>query len=128
MSRILGAMKPGNRITGARLRVVLEPGIALGPGKADLLEGIETEGSIAAAGRRLGMSYKRAWGLVEAMNADFGAPLVRTTKGGRTHGGAELTATGRKVLGLYRRMEDRARAAVKGEMKALRALRTASSK
>jgi molybdate transport system regulatory protein len=115
-------MKAGNRTTGARLRIVLEPEIALGPGKADLLEGIEATGSIAAAGRGLGMSYKRAWGLIEAMNADFGTPLVRTTKGGRTYGGAQLTPTGKRVLTLYRRMEARAGEAIKGEMRALRKL------
>lgn len=125
---MLAAMKPGNRITGARLRVVLEPGIALGPGKADLLEGIESEGSIAAAGRRLGMSYKRAWCLVESLNADFGTPLVRTTKGGRSHGGAALTPTGKKVLTLYRRMEARAAGAVEDEMKALRSLLAPNAK
>lgn len=120
-------MRIRNQTTGARLRIVLEPDIALGPGKADLLEGIESTGSIAAAGRNLGMSYKRAWGLVEELNTDFGTPLVHTTKGGRNFGGAELTATGKKVLSLYRRMEERAGAAIQGEMKALRKLRTVIS-
>jgi molybdate transport system regulatory protein len=121
-------MKVRNRTKGARLRIVIEPEIALGPGKADLLEGIETQGSIAAAGRGLGMSYKRAWGLVEEMNRDFGAPLVETTKGGKSHGGAELTPTGRKVLALYRRMETRAGAAIKSEMRALHKLLSDISK
>ncbi len=107
---------------GPRLRIVLEAGIAIGPGKADLLEAVEATGSISAAGRSLGMSYKRAWTLVETLNGDFGEPLVRTSKGGKTHGGAELTATGRKVLTLYRRMEDRAREATKSDLKALRKL------
>jgi molybdate transport system regulatory protein len=120
-------MNPRNQTVGPRLRIVLEPEIALGPGKADLLEGIDTTGSIAAAGRRLGMSYKRAWTLVEAMNGDFGSPLVHTTKGGRTYGGAALTPTGKEVLQLYRRMEARAGAAIRGEMKALRKLLTAIS-
>lgn len=116
------AMKAGNRKTGVRLRIVLEPAIALGPGKADLLDGIEATGSIAAAGRRLGMSYKRAWTLIEALNRDFAAPLVSTTRGGRSHGGAALTETGRRVLVLYRAMEDRATAATEAEMRALRGL------
>lgn len=120
-------MKAGNRQVGARIRIVLEPEVALGPGKADLLESIEESGSIAAAGRRLGMSYKRAWVLVETMNGDFGTPLVRTSKGGRSYGGAELTPTGKKVLTLYRRMEERAGDAIRDEMKALRKLRTAIS-
>lgn len=120
-------MRIRNRTVGPRLRIVLEPEVALGPGKADLLEGIETTGSIAAAGRRLGMSYKRAWTLVEAMNGDFGQPLVHTTKGGRSYGGAGLTPTGKKVLDLYRSMEARAGDAIKDDMTALRKLLTVIS-
>ncbi len=115
-------MKAGNQTVGARLRVVLEPGIAIGPGKADLLEGVAESGSIAAAGRRLGMSYKRAWSLIEAMNGDFGAPLVTAMRGGRAGGGAELTELGAKVLALYRKMETRATRAVGADIKALRRL------
>ena len=70
------------------------------------------------------MSYKRAWGLIEDMNRDFASPLVRTSKGGRSHGGTELTSTGRTVLSLYRRMEASAEQAVAGEMAALRRLLT----
>ena len=115
-------MKAGNRKTGVRLRIVLEPAVALGPGKADLLEGIAETGSIAAAGRGLGMSYKRAWMLVEAMNGDFAEPLVSTTRGGRAHGGAALTGTGQRVLALYRAMEDRASACIEREMAEMRTL------
>lgn len=115
-------MKAGNRTVGARLRIVLEPDIAIGPGKADILEGIKETGSIAAAGRRMGMSYKRAWLLVETMNRCFKSPLVETTKGGKTHGGAVLTPAGEKVLGLYRRMEALTDKAIVREMKALRRL------
>ena len=79
-------MKIGNRTVGTRLRIVLEPDIAIGPGKADILEGIRETGSIAAAGRRLGMSYKRAWLLVETMNACFKSPLVEASRGGRPTG------------------------------------------
>jgi len=121
----LPRMTAGNRTIGARLRIVLAPEVALGPGKADLLEGIAAKGSIAAAGRAMGMSYKRAWMLVETLNGYFGTPLVRTTKGGKSHGGAELTPTGEKVLALYRRMEAQAGDAIKGELKALRKLRAA---
>ena len=67
-----------------RLRIVLGRDIAVGPGKADLLEGIRETGSIAAAGRRLGMSYKRAWLLVDTMNRCFSKPLVEAIKGGKT--------------------------------------------
>ncbi len=121
-------MKPGNKTVGPRLRIVLDPGVALGPGKVDLLAGIEATGSIAAAGRRLGMSYKRAWTLVEEMNTDFGAPVARTSKGGKTYGGADLTETGKAILTLYRRMEAQAAAAIEDDMAALRALMAAASK
>jgi molybdate transport system regulatory protein len=113
-------MKAGNRKVGARLRVVLEPEIAIGPGKADILEGIKETGSIAAAGRRMRMSYKRAWLLVETMNACFKAPLVETRRGGRAHGGAMLTPTGEVVLACYRRMETLAGRAIASEMGKLR--------
>lgn len=113
-------MKVGNRIVGARLRIVLEPDIAIGPGKADLLEGIRETGSIAAGGRRLGMSYKRAWYLVETMNRCFKRPLVEASKGGRAGGGARLTGLGYEVLARYRRMEMLTADAIEPEMAALR--------
>jgi len=90
-----------------RLRLVLGPDIAFGPGKADLLDGIRETGSIAAAGRRMGMSYKRAWMLIETLNRNFAAPLVETSKGGSGRGGAVLTPAGEAALALYRRMEAR---------------------
>ena len=104
----------------ARLRIVLGPDIAIGPGKADLLEGIRETGSIAAAGRRMSMSYKRAWLLVETMNRCFKSPLVETSRGGKVRGGATLTAHGEKVLAGYRRMEALTDKAVAGEMAKLR--------
>ncbi len=115
-------MRIVNRTLGARLRVVLRRDVALGPGKADILEGIRETGSIAAAGRRLRMSYKRAWTLVEDMNRDFRSPLVETTKGGSGHGGAVLTALGVEVLDRYRRMEALTERAVAQERKALERL------
>jgi molybdate transport system regulatory protein len=113
-------MRIGNRSVGARLRIVLERDVAIGPGKADLLEGIRDTGSIAAAGRRLGMSYKRAWLLVETMNRCFKRPLVEATKGGRAGGGATLTELGQEVLARYRRMERLTARAIEPEMAALR--------
>ena len=113
-------MRIGNRTVGARLRIVLEPDLAIGPGKADLLEGIRDTGSIAAAGRRLGMSYKRAWLLVETMNRCFKRPLVEASKGGRAGGGAMLTELGEEVLARYRRMETLTADAIEPEMAALR--------
>lgn len=82
----------------------------MGPGKADLLEAIDTHGSISAAGRAMGMSYRRAWLLVSTMNACFRSPLVITSKGGAEGGSAELTKTGRTVLTAYRRLAEQARA------------------
>jgi molybdate transport system regulatory protein len=79
-----------------RLRVVQNRGIIIGPGRADLLELIQTQGSIAAAGRQMRMSYKRAWALVDAMNTTFAAPLVEAAKGGAGGGGARLTPLGSK--------------------------------
>lgn len=115
-------MKAGNKQVGARLRIVLEPDIAIGPGKADLLEGIKETGSIAGAGRRMAMSYKRAWLLVETMNACFQTPLVETSRGGRARGGATLTPAGELVLACYRRMEALTATAIAEEMAKLKAV------
>ena len=113
-------MRFGNKTLGARLRVTLREGIAFGPGKADLLEGIRDTGSIAAAGRRLGMSYTRAWSLVATMNGEFREPLVLPEKGGVARGGASLTPLGEEVLSRYRRMEAAAATAVAADLAALR--------
>lgn len=104
---------------GLKLRLVVAGGDWLGPGKADLLAGIAETGSISAAGKRMGMSYKRAWGLVEVLNAMFQAPLVSASRGGAGHGGAELTETGQTVLALYRAMQAKADAALAEEIAAL---------
>ena len=87
-----------------RIRILAESTVALGPGKADLLEGIAATGSISAAAREAGMSYRRAWILVDTMNACFTQPLVTTAKGGAEHGGATLTPAGKQVLSRYRRL------------------------
>lgn len=85
-----------------RLRIVFGEGVWMGPGKAELLERIDRTGSIAAAGREMGMSYKRAWQLVETLNAMFREPLVHSARGGAKGGGATVTETGRAVLDAYR--------------------------
>lgn len=110
--------------TDARLRMRLDfgDGAMLGPGKADLLALIGKTGSIAAAGRGMNMSYKRAWTLVEQLNASFATPLVETSRGGANGGGARLTETGETVLRNYRRMERRAAEACLEEVAAIRAL------
>ena len=113
-------MKVANVTLGARLRIVLAPKVALGPGRADLLEGIRATGSIAAAARRMGMSWTRAWSLVGALNRDFGTPLVTAAKGGTRGGRTTLTPLGEEALTRYRRMERAAQRAVAGELAALR--------
>lgn len=94
----------------------------LGPGKADLLELIGETGSIAAAGRRMKMSYKRAWSLVDDMNAAFREPLVEPSRGGQGGGGARLTPVGEAVLAHYRRLESRTAEAGGAEIAALAGL------
>jgi molybdate transport system regulatory protein len=95
-----------------RLRLVFGDEAMLGPGKAELLERIRDTGSISAAGRDMQMSYKRAWMLVEEMNAAFRDPLVDSARGGPGGGGARLTKAGTDVLTLYREIEaEAARAA-----------------
>jgi molybdate transport system regulatory protein len=106
-----------------RLRVVLAPGVFLGPGKGDLLEGIAATGSISAAGRAMGMSYKRAWMLVETLNGYFRAPLVQAATGGRAGGGAQLTPLGKQVLAQYQAMAVATEKACAAQVAALRKLR-----
>lgn len=88
-----------------RLRLTTAQGIVMGPGRADLLGFIAATGSITAACREMKMSYRRAWTLVESMNKSFTAPLVETSKGGSSHGGARLTELGEAVLAAYRALE-----------------------
>jgi len=95
-----------------RIRVMLSPDTPFGPGKADLLAAIRETGSMAAAGRRLGMSYQRTHDLVAAMNAHFVAPVVAPAKGGARGGGSMLTPFGEQVLATYREIEALAEAAV----------------
>jgi molybdate transport system regulatory protein len=78
---------------------------AMGPGKADLLEAIDREGSISAASRALGMSYRRTWMLVDSMNRCWADKLVDTTPGGGREKGARLTDSGRKILAAWRELE-----------------------
>ena len=104
---------------GLHIRVVLSDGVVLGPGRAELLESIDAHGSISAAGRSIGMSYKRAWDLADATNAQFRLPLIETARGGVAGGGAHLTEAGRTVLALYRRLEQAASAACADELDAL---------
>jgi len=105
-----------------KLRLHNGTDIALGPGKADLLEAIAQHGSISAAARALGMSYRRAWLLVETMNRSFRQPLVSTLAGGKHGGGTQLTETGEQVLRRYRALCVQAQAVVQDGCAELAAL------
>ncbi|HEV7816374.1 MAG TPA: LysR family transcriptional regulator, partial [Janthinobacterium sp.] len=85
-----------------KVRLLRDAEIAMGPGKADLLEAIQQSGSISAAARRMDMSYRRAWLLVDVMNRSFRAQLVSSAVGGQRGGGAHLTETGIAVLAQFR--------------------------
>ncbi len=113
--------------SGLHVRVVIEGRVLMGPGRADLLDGVRTHGSIAAAGRAMGMSYKRAWDLVDAMRAAFGVPLVAAARGGDGGGGARLTGTGERALALYRAIEASAAGASAEPIEGLRHLLAAGS-
>ena len=93
-----------HRRGATKLRVLYGTEIAIGPGKSDLLEAIAATGSISESARRLGMSYRRAWLLVDTMNRCFREPVVASAAGGAGGGGAALTAFGREVLERYRKM------------------------
>jgi molybdate transport system regulatory protein len=105
-----------------RLRVLNRGAIVLGPGKADLLEGIKETGSISEAAAELGMSYMRAWTLIRTMNTAFREPLVLTVRGGEARGGATLSEIGERILSTYREMENLSLSATAEKWKALRKL------
>ena len=100
-----------------KIRILVGAVVAMGPGKADLLESIARGGSISAAAREMGMSYRRAWLLVEDMNKAFRQPVVDTLTGGDGGGGARLTELGVQVLRRYRAMEAKAARAVATDLR-----------
>lgn len=87
------------------IRIDLGPDNRIGPGKVQLLEMVAEHGSISAAGRALGMSYRRAWMLIEAMNTGFGRPVVEAQIGGKAGGGARLSPVGTDLVAHYRAIE-----------------------
>ena len=99
------------------LRVEFPGGGAIGPGKIRLLELIDRHGSISAAGRAMGMSYRRAWQLVEALNEDFREPVITTAVGGRRGGGARVTPFGRRLATRFRAMESAASRAIAAHLR-----------
>lgn len=112
-------MKPAKRKSAAlrpKIRLLIGAVVAIGPGKADLLEAISRTGSISAAGREMGMSYRRAWMLADVMNTSFAGPLVGTATGGQKGGGAQLTELGVEVLRRYRAIEAKAAASIRTDL------------
>ncbi|WP_085582657.1 winged helix-turn-helix domain-containing protein [Thalassospira mesophila] len=95
-----------------RLKIDLPGGVRLGYGKVDLLCAVEAEKSISAAARKMGMSYRRAWLLIDELNKSFTTPVIATKIGGKAHGGAELTPMGHKVIALYIAAEQQAKQAL----------------
>jgi len=104
-----------------RFRIYLDSEGHIGPGKVELLEHIGQLGSIAAAGRAMGMSYRRAWELVEETTRIFGHPVTTRQAGGRQGGGAALTPLGEAVIARFRAMEAAITAATQEELTALQA-------
>lgn len=105
-----------------RLRIGSDRELSIGPGKVALLEAIRATGSISAAGRKLGMSYRRAWLLVDAMNRTFTSPVITTVTGGREGGGTSLTTLGTEVIERYRRIEVLAEGVAAKEIRELKRL------
>jgi molybdate transport system regulatory protein len=102
-----------------RISIVFESGARIGPGKVKLLESIRDTGSISAAARDMGMSYKRAWVLLDSINQAFTEPVVHAAPGGPGGGGAILTSFGAEVLERYRRVQERAAAVAADDLAAL---------
>jgi molybdate transport system regulatory protein len=105
------------RYRGLTLRVLGKSAAAMGPGKAELVERIAQTGSISAAARKMGMSYRRAWQLVESLNRTFREPVVTTATGGTRGGGAQVTPFGGRIVALFRAMEGKASAAIAADLR-----------
>ena len=105
------------RYRGLTLRVLGKGPPAMGPGKAELIERIAQTGSISAAARAMGMSYRRAWQLVEALNETYSGPVVATAVGGKRGGGASVTTFGKHLVAQFRAMEEKASAAIAADLR-----------
>jgi len=112
--------KPTLQPATIRIRIAVGEDIAIGQGKADLLEAIGRTGSIAAAARELQMSYRKAWLLVDEMNQCFRSPVVIAAKGGLMGGGAQVTPLGQDALGRFRQIQAKASTAIAADVKAFR--------
>jgi molybdate transport system regulatory protein len=104
------------RYPGLMLRILAKDHPAMGPGKAQMVALIDSTGSISAAAREMGMSYRRAWQLVDALNASFKEPVVLTAVGGKRGGGTMVTDYGRALVAQFRAMEDQASAAIAADV------------
>jgi molybdate transport system regulatory protein len=111
------ARKAAKPRAAPRLRIAMGEGLILGPGKVDLIEAIARSGSISGAARDMGMSYRRAWLLVDALNRMFKRAVVEAAPGGARGGGAMVTEFGKGVAAAYRRIEERTRAVIREEFK-----------
>jgi molybdate transport system regulatory protein len=105
------------RYRGLTLRIMGARTPAMGPGKAELVERISASGSISAAARAMGMSYRRAWQLVEALNKDYRERVVATAAGGARGGGARVTPFGLRLVADYRALEDKASKAIASDLR-----------
>ena len=105
------------RYRGLTLRVLRSRKPAIGPGKAELIERIAQTGSISAAARAMGMSYRRAWQLVEGLNRACREPVVLTAIGGKRGGGAAVTPFGLRLVRLFRDMENKASTSIAADLK-----------
>jgi len=104
------------------IRLDLASGERIGPGKIALLEAIRSTGSISAAARQIGMSYRRAWLLVEEINGSLQGPAVTAATGGRRGGGAVLTPIGKQIVEIYRAIESHADSSARAEFRAIQKL------
>jgi molybdate transport system regulatory protein len=112
--------RPAPQAAVLRIRIAVGENIAIGQGKADLLEAIARTGSISAAARALGMSYRKAWTMVDEMNQCFRSPVVAAAKGGHQGGGAQVTPAGQEALERFRRIQAEASAAIAADVRAFR--------
>ncbi len=105
----LSSAPPGPPQVNFRMRIRRGDTVALGPGKVTLLEAVREHGSISAAARHLGMSYRRAWLLIDELNRSLRAPATHSEQGGASGGGCTLTPVGEKIIALYREIEEEAK-------------------
>jgi molybdate transport system regulatory protein len=111
---------PSSRIdVRFRLRIKRGADIAVGPGKVDLLEAIREQGSITQAAKALGMSYRRAWLLLDELNRSLREPATTSSQGGPHGGGCAVTPAGERLVSLYRDIERQAQAACAAQLAAL---------